>query len=71
MRAIQIVEETGPDSALALVELDEPEPSHMLTPGSHMSPFDVNMATPKIVSCWRSVRSIFNACATKSAAIVR
>src|SRR5271170_867736 len=28
MRAIQIVEETGPDSALALVELPEPEPSH-------------------------------------------
>jgi NADPH2:quinone reductase len=34
MRAIQIVEESGPDSALALVELAEPEPSHMLTPGS-------------------------------------
>jgi NADPH2:quinone reductase len=33
MRAIQIVEETGPDGALALVELPEPEPSHMLTPG--------------------------------------
>jgi NADPH2:quinone reductase len=33
MRAIQIVEETGPDSALALVDLPEPEPSHMLTPG--------------------------------------
>lgn len=34
MRAIQIVQETGPDSALALVELPEPEPSHMLTPGA-------------------------------------
>jgi NADPH2:quinone reductase len=34
MRAIQIVEESGPDSALALVELGEPEPSHMLTPGA-------------------------------------
>jgi NADPH:quinone reductase len=33
MRAIQIVEETGPDSALRLVELPEPEASHMLTPG--------------------------------------
>jgi NADPH2:quinone reductase len=33
MKAIQIVEESGPDSALALVELPEPEPSHMLTPG--------------------------------------
>jgi NADPH:quinone reductase len=33
MRAIQIVEESGPDSALALVELPEPEPTHMLTPG--------------------------------------
>jgi NADPH:quinone reductase len=34
MRAIQIVDETGPDSALAFVEIPEPEPSHMLTPGS-------------------------------------
>ncbi|HTD07892.1 MAG TPA: NADPH:quinone oxidoreductase family protein [Solirubrobacteraceae bacterium] len=34
MKAIQIVEESGPDSALALVELPDPEPSHMLTPGS-------------------------------------
>jgi NADPH2:quinone reductase len=34
MKAIQIVNEDGPDGALALVELPEPEPSHMLTPGS-------------------------------------
>jgi NADPH:quinone reductase len=34
MRAIQITEESGPDSALKLVELPEPEASHMLTPGS-------------------------------------
>jgi NADPH:quinone reductase len=34
MRAVQIVQETGPDSALKLVELDDPEPSHMLTPGA-------------------------------------
>lgn len=34
MRAIQIVELTGPDTALKLVDLPEPEPSHMLTPGS-------------------------------------
>ncbi|HEV2974921.1 MAG TPA: NADPH:quinone oxidoreductase family protein [Solirubrobacteraceae bacterium] len=33
MRAIQIVQETGPDSALRIVELPEPEPSHALTPG--------------------------------------
>jgi NADPH2:quinone reductase len=33
MRAIQIVNETGPDGALELVDLPEPEPSHMLTPG--------------------------------------
>ena len=33
MRAIQIVEETGPDSALRVVDIPEPEPSHMLTPG--------------------------------------
>jgi NADPH2:quinone reductase len=34
MRAVQIVEESGPESGLRLVELDEPEPSHMLTPGA-------------------------------------
>jgi NADPH2:quinone reductase len=34
MRAIQIVAESGPESALALVELPEPEPSHPLTPGA-------------------------------------
>jgi NADPH:quinone reductase len=34
MRAVQIVEESGPDTALRLVELDDPEPSHMLTPGA-------------------------------------
>ena len=34
MRAVQIVELSGPDSALKLVELPAPEPSHMLTPGS-------------------------------------
>jgi len=33
MRAIQIVAESGLDSALALVELPEPDASHMLTPG--------------------------------------
>ena len=34
MRAIQVAELTGPDSALKLVDIPEPEPSHMLTPGS-------------------------------------
>jgi NADPH2:quinone reductase len=34
MRALQITELTGPDSAISLVELPDPEPSHMLTPGS-------------------------------------
>jgi NADPH2:quinone reductase len=34
VRAVQIVDLTGPDSALELVELPEPEPSSMLTPGS-------------------------------------
>ncbi len=34
MRAVQIVDLNGPDQALKLVELPEPEPSHMLTPGS-------------------------------------
>ena len=34
MKAIQITEESGPDSALTLAELPEPEPTHMLTPGA-------------------------------------
>ena len=34
MRALQIVDLSGPDSALAEADLPEPEPSHMLTPGS-------------------------------------
>jgi NADPH:quinone reductase len=34
MRAIQIVELTGPDGALREVDIREPEASHMLTPGS-------------------------------------
>jgi NADPH2:quinone reductase len=33
VRAIQITELTGPDSALELVEVPEPEASHMMTPG--------------------------------------
>jgi NADPH2:quinone reductase len=33
MRAVQIVELSGPDSALKVVELPDPEPSHMMTPG--------------------------------------
>ncbi|HZU39586.1 MAG TPA: NADPH:quinone oxidoreductase family protein [Solirubrobacteraceae bacterium] len=34
MRAVQITELSGPERALALAELPEPEPSHMLTPGA-------------------------------------
>src|SRR6476646_2987676 len=34
MRAVQITDLTGPDSALKLVDVPEPEASHMLTPGS-------------------------------------
>src|SRR5271155_6012288 len=34
MRAIQIVDLSGPAGALELVELAEPEASHPLTPGS-------------------------------------
>src|ERR1019366_6360134 len=33
MRAIQIVDLSGPDSALEVVDLPEPEASHPLTPG--------------------------------------
>ncbi len=34
MKAIQIVDLSGPETALREAELPEPEPSHMLTPGS-------------------------------------
>ena len=34
MKAVQITELTGPDSALQVVDVPEPEASHMLTPGS-------------------------------------
>jgi NADPH2:quinone reductase len=34
MRAIQITNLNGPDEALELVDTPEPEPSHMMTPGS-------------------------------------
>src|SRR3954449_12955818 len=34
MRAVQITELTGPDTALQIVDVPEPEPSHLLTPGS-------------------------------------
>src|SRR3954465_2851894 len=34
MRAMQITNLNGPDEALELVDIPEPEPSHMLTPGS-------------------------------------
>jgi NADPH2:quinone reductase len=34
LKAVQIVDESGPDTALKLVEVPEPEPSHPFTPGS-------------------------------------
>jgi NADPH2:quinone reductase len=34
VKAVQIVELSGPRDALRLVDMPEPEPSHMLTPGS-------------------------------------
>lgn len=34
MRALQIVDLTGPDSALRLVDLPDPGPSHFMTPGA-------------------------------------
>src|SRR5215217_637592 len=43
MRALQITELSGPRSALAEVELPEPEASHMLTPGSGVV-IDVHVA---------------------------
>lgn len=45
MRAIQIAELTGPDSALRWVELTEPEPSHPLSPpGEDAVVVDVHVA---------------------------
>ena len=43
MRAVQIVDLTGPDSALRQVDLPEPEPSHTLSPGSGVL-IDVHVA---------------------------
>jgi NADPH:quinone reductase len=34
MKAVQIVDLSGPQSALQMADLPEPEPSHMLTPGA-------------------------------------
>ena len=34
MKAVQITALSGPDEALEIVDVPEPEPSHMLTPGS-------------------------------------
>ncbi|MBA3300647.1 MAG: alcohol dehydrogenase catalytic domain-containing protein, partial [Thermoleophilaceae bacterium] len=34
MKAVQITQLTGPESALAITEVPDPEPSHMLTPGA-------------------------------------
>src|SRR6202042_3851561 len=34
MRAMQITELSGPASALSLADVEEPEPSHPMTPGS-------------------------------------
>lgn len=34
MKAVQIVDLSGPDTALRMQDLPEPEPSHMLSPGS-------------------------------------
>ena len=34
MKAVQIVDLTGPDSALRVVDIPEPEASHPMTPGS-------------------------------------
>jgi NADPH2:quinone reductase len=34
LKAVQIVDESGPDTALKLVDVPEPEPSHPFTPGS-------------------------------------
>src|SRR5213592_3316455 len=43
MRALQITELTGPDTALELVDVPEPEASHFLTPGSSVV-VDVHVA---------------------------
>jgi NADPH2:quinone reductase len=49
MRAVQIVEESGPDSALAVVDLPEPEPSHMLTPGVVVEVHAAGVSFPELL----------------------
>lgn len=44
MRALQIVDLAGPDTALKLVELPVPEASHFLTPGEEAVVIDVHAA---------------------------
>ncbi len=44
MRAVQIVDESGPESALKLVDLPEPEPVHMLTGDAEAVLIDVYAA---------------------------
>ena len=63
MRAIQIVDLTGPDSALELVDLPEPEPTHMLSgPGPDSAVVvDVHcagVAFPELLQT-RGVRFVF------------
>jgi NADPH:quinone reductase len=43
MKAIQIVDLSGPDGALRLVDVPDPEPEHMLTPGEGVT-IDVHAA---------------------------
>ena len=58
---------TGIDGTTASVAASVMNPA----PVTPEAPFDVSIATPRIVSCCFSVRSMFSACATKSDAIVR
>ena len=58
---------TGIDGTTASVAASVMKPA----PVTPEAPFDVSIATPSSVSCCVSVRSMFSACATNSAAIVR
>jgi NADPH2:quinone reductase len=51
MRAVQIVDLTGPGSALSQVDIPEPEASHMLTPGSGVviDVYSAGVAFPEVL----------------------
>ena len=58
---------TGIDGTTASVAASVMKPA----PVTPDAPFEVSIATPRMVSCCLNVRSMLSACATNNAAIVR